>query len=105
MKFDLKLDNYCKAQPFSLVDLLLMVLKEEANKKLSIYRQRQDDLAARMATSWPDWSCTLDFYTHIILPLKSNSYILQFINLSEKPTDLFYKLFALRLSISCVSNH
>lgn len=63
--------------------ILMENLKEEAHKKMSFYRQRQDDLAARMATEWPTWGCTLDFYTHMILPLKQNPYILHFINLSE----------------------
>jgi hypothetical protein len=61
----------------------LQVLKEEAHKQLSYYRQRQDDLVARMATEWPNWGCTLDFYTHMILPLLRNSFIFHFINLSE----------------------
>ena len=63
--------------------ILLQALKEEAHKQLSYYRQKQDDLVARMATEWPIWGCTLDFYTHMILPLLRNSFILNFINLSE----------------------
>ncbi|MEI8347521.1 MAG: hypothetical protein WCG27_08635, partial [Pseudomonadota bacterium] len=64
--------------------ILMENLKEEAHKKMSSYRQRQDDLIARMATEWPDWGCTLDFYTHIMAPLYRNPFVLHFINLSEE---------------------
>ena len=63
--------------------ILLQALKEEAHKQLSYYRQKQDDLVARMATEWPSWGCTLDFYSHMILPLLKNSFILNFMNRSE----------------------
>ena len=63
--------------------ILLQALKEEAHKQLSYYRQKQDDLVARMATEWPTWGCTLDFYSHMILPLLKNSFILNFMNRSE----------------------
>jgi hypothetical protein len=63
--------------------ILLQALKEEAHKQLSYYRQKQDDLVARMATEWPTWGCTLDFYSHMILPLLKNPFILNFINRSE----------------------
>jgi hypothetical protein len=63
--------------------ILLQVLKEEAHKQLSYYRQKQDDLVARMATEWPSWGCTLDFYSHMVLPLLKNSFILNFMNRSE----------------------
>lgn len=63
--------------------VFLMIIKDESQKRLSFYRQRQDDLSARMATEWPQWGCSLDFYTHIILPIKKNPLVLHFINLSD----------------------
>lgn len=56
---------------------------ESANKQLSCYRQRKEDLIARMATDWPKWGCGVDFYTFFILPFIKNPLLLHFINLSE----------------------
>ncbi len=63
--------------------LFLTFIKDEAQKRLSFYRQRQNDLSARMATEWPQWGCSIDFYTHILLPIKKNPLVLHFINLSD----------------------
>lgn len=56
----------------------------KAHENLSKYRQGKQDLIARMATDWPEWSCALDFYTSFIHPLLRNSLVLNFINFSEQ---------------------
>lgn len=63
---------------------LLGIIIEEARRKLSYYRQRKEDLIARMATEWPEWGYGMDFYTSYILPLLKNPLLLHFINLSDK---------------------
>jgi len=63
--------------------LFLYLIKDEANKQLSYYRQRKEDLIARMATDWPQWGCGLDFFTFFIQPLFRNPLLLHFINLSD----------------------
>ncbi|MCD6101150.1 MAG: hypothetical protein J7K33_11290 [Candidatus Marinimicrobia bacterium] len=62
---------------------LIELIKEEANRQLSYYRQRKEDLIARMATDWPRWGCGLDFFTFFIQPLLKNPFLLHFINLSD----------------------
>lgn len=57
---------------------------KKAHEHLSKYRQGKQDLIARMATDWPEWSCALDFYTSFIHPLLKNSIVLNFINHSDK---------------------
>ncbi len=63
--------------------LFLYLIKDEANKQLSYYRQRKEDLITRMATDWPQWGCGLDFFTFFIQPLFRNPLLLHFINLSD----------------------
>lgn len=65
---------------------------EEANRELSYYRQRKEDLIARMATEWPNWGCGLDFYTFFISPFVRNSLLLHFINFSDEITLANIKL-------------
>lgn len=65
-------------------DDLINAAVEKAHEHLSKYRQGKQDLIARMATDWPEWSCGLDFYTSFIHPLLRNSFVLNFINYSDR---------------------
>lgn len=62
---------------------IIEAIVQEANRQLSYYRQRKEDLIARMATDWPKWGCGLDFYIFFIQPLLMNPLLLHFINLSD----------------------
>lgn len=63
--------------------IILSVIEGEAQKNLSQYRQRKEDLIARMATDWPEWGCGLEFYSFFILPLLRNPLLMHFINKSD----------------------
>lgn len=65
-------------------DNIIQTAIKKAHEHLSKYRQGKQDLIARMATDWPEWSCALDFYTSFIHPLLKNSIVLNFINHSDK---------------------
>ena len=65
------------------VDIINIAI-QKAHEHLSKYRQGKQDLIARMATDWPEWSCALDFYSSFIHPLLKNSIVLNFINHSDK---------------------
>lgn len=65
-------------------DAIIQIAIKKAHEHLSKYRQGKQDLIARMATDWPEWSCALDFYTSFIYPLLKNSIVLNFINHSDK---------------------
>lgn len=56
---------------------------ELCHTRLSKYRQGKQDLIARMATDWPEWTSGLDFHGSFIHPLLRNALVLNFINDSD----------------------
>ncbi|MHA1713602.1 MAG: hypothetical protein ACTSW4_06160 [Candidatus Ranarchaeia archaeon] len=65
------------------IDPLTLAIVREAQNIFSAARQMRYDLIARMSTEWPAWGCSLDFFTHVVLPIYENPFLLHFINLSD----------------------